>query len=496
LKRAMKKTILFFILALAWSAQAGAQRVLTLDSCRAMALRNNKEMSIARLKLQAATADRKAARTKYLPTVEGVGIYNYSSREISILNKDQKAAISGVGTSLGEAATPTLTTVITSLTQLGIITPTQAQSMQQIFAGMTTSLDALGQQLVNDFRTDTRNIWGGSILVKQPLYMGGKITAYNKITDVLEDVAEYNDNLNYQTTIYNTDQAYWLVVSLRHKQKLADGYRDLVSKLNDDVQKMIDQGVATRADGLTVSVKLNEAEMSKVQVDDGLSLAKMALCQQCGLPLSEDIVLADENSEDLAWVDESPQVSTEWALDNLPETKMLSAAYEISKQQVKLARADYLPNLALIGGYTLTNPNLFNGFEKRFGGMWHVGVMLKVPIWNWLEGVHKVNAAKYRSNIAQLEYENAREKLTLRISQDRFKVSEAQKKLDMARKNIERAEENLRSANLGFKEGVLSTSNVMEAQTAWLQAQSQKIDAEIDVKLTQVALRKSLGVLE
>ena len=62
--------------------------------------------------------------------------------------------------------------------------------------------------------------------------------------------------------------------------------------------------------------------------------------------------------------------------------------------------------------------------------------------------------------------------------------------------NIISAEENLRSANLGFKEGVMQATDVMEAQTAWLQAQSQKIDAEIDVKLSQINLRKALGILE
>ena len=65
--------------------------------------------------------------------------------------------------------------------------------------------------------------------------------------------------------------------------------------------------------------------------------------------------------------------------------------------------------------------------------------------------------------------------------------------LATAKKNIERAEENLRCANIGFKEGVMQTTDVMAAQTSWLQAQTQKIDAEIDVKLSETALKKALG---
>ena len=79
---------------------------------------------------------------------------------------------------------------------------------------------------------------------------------------------------------------------------------------------------------------------------------------------------------------------------------------------------------------------------------------------------------------------------------DSYKVNEAAKRLSMAEKNLEKADENLRYAKLGFMEGVIPTSNVLEAQTAWLSAQSDKIDAQIDVKLTEVYLRKSMGVLK
>ena len=95
-----------------------------------------------------------------------------------------------------------------------------------------------------------------------------------------------------------------------------------------------------------------------------------------------------------------------------------------------------------------------------------------------------------------MNLDDTREKIHLQITQSQFKVKEAQKKLNMAMKNIASADENLRCANLGFKEGVMEVADVMAAQTAWQKAQSQKIDAEIDVKLTQVGLNKALGILQ
>ena len=84
---------------------ADAQQLLSLDSCRAMALRNNKELSMARVKQDVAANLRKSARTKYLPHVSALGGYEWTSREISLLSDDQKETLSNLGTSLTSGVT-------------------------------------------------------------------------------------------------------------------------------------------------------------------------------------------------------------------------------------------------------------------------------------------------------------------------------------------------------------------------------------------------------
>ena len=175
---------------------------------------------------------------------------------------------------------------------------------------------------------------------------------------------------------------------------------------------------------------------------------------------------------------------------------MLENGVQLTRQLTNLLKAGNLPMVALTGGYVVTNPNVLNGFQRKFGGFWNVGVLVRVPIWNWGDVMYKVRASKGATTIANLELAEARELIELQVNQNTFRVNEANKKLTMAQSNIARADENLRTANLGYKEGVITLTTVMEAQTAWLQAQSQKIDAEVDVKLSQVDLQKSLGVLE
>ena len=466
------------------------QRVLTLDSCRAMALRNNKQMGVAKMKQEVSANLRKSARTKYLPHVSALGGYVWMSREISLLDNDKKEALSNLGTNAAASLSSSISSIASQLPAA-----TQAKIAQDM-AQFTGALNQTGQGLVNALRTDTKNMFAGAIMVTQPVFMGGAITAVNKIADINEEMAANSLEMKRQGTLYNIEQAYWQVVSLRHKQKLAESYVALVKKLKDDVQKMIDQGVAIKGDGLSVGVRVNEAEMALTQVTDGLELSKMLLCQLCGLPVDEKITLADEESENLSMTQNSPNSLSSLNYDNRPELKVLQNTVNLSEQTTNVLKAGNLPQVLVTGGYALSNPNTFNGFEKKFGGFFNLGVLVRVPIWNWGDVKHKVRASKGATAIANLELDEARELIELQVNQSNFKVKEAQKKLTMAQSNVANANENLRMANLAFKEGTASFTTVMEAQTAWNLAQSQKIDAEIGVKLSEVELQKALGILK
>lgn len=501
-----KFAISFWLLALG-SLPAGAQRLLTIDSCRAMALRNNKELSISKVKQDVAANLRRSARTKYLPHVSAVGSYLYTSEEVSILNSDQKNFLTHMGTNLVQSQglqesmgtiSETMTNIAPLLAQMGIpLEELQAMSaqMQQFPEDVKNKLNGVGERIVDAFRTDTRNIWAGSVMLTQPVFMGGSIVAMNRLADINERLARNSADAKEQATIYATDKAYWQVVSLRHKQRLAQAYLDLLKKLDDNVNKMIAEGVATRSDGLSVDVKVNEAEMMLTKVNDGLVLSRMLLCQTIGLPVNEQIVLPEEEAENVAVVAVTPQLDVKQALENRPELKQLENMADMSRQATNILKAGNLPMVALMGGYSVSNPNTLNGFEKKFGGFWNVGVLVRIPIWNWGDVMYKVRASKGATTILNLELEEAKEKIELQATQTAYQMEEANKRLTMAESSVKRADENLRTANLGFSEGVITPTTVMEAQTAWLQAKSQKIDAEIDVRLSQVNLKKVMGAL-
>lgn len=484
----MKKTLILAFL-LSSPILLKSQGILSLDSCRALAIANNKELLISNEKINAAHYQRKAAFTNYLPNFSATGAYMRNQKEFSLLSNDQKAALSGLGTSVSGPLQQAAGVI-------GQLHPELAPLLSSLGGAIEPTLNQVGSSLVDAFRTDTRNVYAGAITLTQPLYMGGKIRAYNKITKYAEELARQQHNTGMQEVILDTDQAYWQVISLVNKKKLAEGYLKLLEKLDSDVEKMIAEGVATKADGLSVKVKVNQAEMTLTKVEDGLNLARMLLCQLCGIDLNTPVVLEDEQIEDIPLMENASEINVETAFANRPELHSLELATKIYKQKVNVTRAEYLPSVALMGNYMATNPSVFNSFENKFKGMWNVGVMVQIPIWHWGEGVYKVKAAKAEARITQYQLEDAKEKIELQVNQSAFKVKEAAKKLVMAKKNLEKADENLRYATLGFEEGVIAPSNVLEAHTAWLSAQSEKIDAQIDVKLTEIYLQKSLGTLK
>ena len=457
----MKRTILLLTFVVTVSCMH-AQRMLTLEECRNLAIQNNKELQISGEKIKMADNEKKAAFTKYFPQLSANGAYMWNQKDINLL--DMGALSSSLSSSLG------------GLAQLPMI--------QHLMSG------------VNDMQhLDVQNIWVGNVSLVQPVLMGGKIVNYNQITKFAKQLAESMNNLQLQDLIYKTDETYWQVISLVNKKKLADAYVDLLRKMDSDVTAMIYEGVATEADGLSVKVKLNEAEMAQTKVENGLALTRMLLAQICGLSLEEDLSLADEKLDNFPVETTQASADLNEAFMNRNELRSLDLATKIYKRKERIALAEMLPNVALAANYFVTNPNVFNGFKNDFAGMFNVGVMVKVPLSGWWEGTYRRNSAKAETRIKTLEWQDAREKIELQVNQSVYKVNEAGKKLIASSRNMENAEENLRRANFGFEEGVIPALNLMEAQTAWVSARSSLIDAQIEVKLTEVYLSKALGKL-
>lgn len=477
----MKGLITACFLAGAGTLVCGAE-TLSLDSCRQMALSNNKAIRIAEENIRGAEYSRKAAKGAYFPGIDFSGGYMYNQRQIELLGEDAKLPTMSFDPATQSynynvVKTPDGTPVINP--ENGMPIPTQVAVIPK---------EAMSY--------DVHNVFAGAFTLTQPVFMGGQIRALNKIAEYSGEMAVNLRDKVRQDVVYTVDEAYWMVVSLGEKKKLAESFCQLVDSLRRNVGIMLDEGVATRSDVLTVDVKYNEAQIALTKVNNGLTLSKMNLAQICGMQIDGDFTLEDESLDNDGATAPAYTYTMEDVYANRSDLKAIRSGISILQHREKLTMGSMLPKVALVGAYTFSNPNVIHGFEKKFGGGFSVGATLTIPLWHWGVNYNRYRAAKSATAASRLALEEMEEKVSLQVSQAKFSFQEAYKTYDMTVTNLEKADENLRQAELAFKEGVMTADDVIGAQTAWLKANSEKIDAEIGIRLCEVYLSKVLGQMK
>ena len=487
----MKKTLLVTLLGLA-ALTASAQQTLTLEDCRQMAVQQSKDLEQARGQIEMASYDRKIALANYFPNVSATGAYLYNSRDIALISDGQSALLQNAGTlvqgQLDAMGSPMWQTVLQMLQGV------DPSSLAGLVPNIAEPVNAIGTDIDKALHPDLHNIWVGAVTVKQPVFVGGKIIYSNQMAALAQDLAQSKYEMKYADVVMDVDQAYWQIISIANKKKLAESYLALLQEMQTDVEKSISAGVATESDALQVKVKANEAQMLLTKADNGLTLSKMLLCKRIGLPLDSEIILADETIE----VIPEPECPADKSLEDIyadrPETRSLQLAQQIYEKKAKVVRADLMPQVALTANYLISNPNAFNGIQNTWnGGTVVAGVMVNVPIFHGLENVNRYKKAKAEAGLYRTQYEDARELIGLQVAQQRKVFVEAREKVEMTLSNLESAEENLRKANLAYEAGVLPTNTVLGAQTAWLSAHSEYIDAGIEYQMAAASLNKAQG---
>lgn len=477
---------------------AGAQQVLTLDECRQMAVENNNSLKTAQQKIKVAGYDRNIALANYFPKITATGTYMYTSRDWKLIDDDKAAEIQNAGTTLQNDVTDKMMQI---MSDKDVMTKYMTDAaFKKLIDGLQTTdiatpINAIGQHITDALTLDMHNLCGAVVSVQQPVFMGGKIVASNQMAKYAEELAQSQYDAEHAQVLADIEQAYWQIVSIAAKKNLAENYADLLRQMGKDVDALVAEGFATPSDALTIKVKMNEAEMLYTKATNGLALAKMLLCKECGLPLDSEITLADETLDAIPVPQMSPVISDEEVYAARPEIRSLDLAKKIYDKKVAVVRADGLPTVAVMANYAVTNPNVFNGFQNKFGGFFSAGVLVNVPIFHGTEAIQKTKKAKAEAALTQYRLDDAKEMISLQVAQLRQQEGEALEKLTMAESNLENAEENLRVATAGWNEGMIASNVVLQAQTAWLQAHSEYIETGVELQMCSVNLAKAEGRL-
>jgi len=437
---------------------AGAQ-TLTIDSCRTLALQNNKDKQIAALTTQQALYTKKSTHAMFFPdfSLRGLGLYD-----------------TGEGTHTLDFSTLT------------------APLIQQIATMASAYGLTLPQLTLPTYDIDYKTGWmySASLLMKQPIYMGGKIRAAYAMSKTAVEMSRENERLTDTQVIQNVDEAYAQVVKAEELTLVASRYKELLSELEKNVESAVKHGMKMPNDQAKVKVRMNDAELQLRRAQNGVRLAKMNLCHLIGRPLLSEVEVSRQY----------PEVSDAELLQQAdismrPEVAILNHQAELASNQVKIVKSEMLPQVALLAKYGYTNGLEVNSRKLLDGWNFTGGVTVSIPLYHFGEHVNKLKAAKAKHQQAELDRENKTELMQLELAQAANKLDEARLEVNMAQSSLEQAEENMKLSRQQYDAGFETLSDYLESQLMWQQASESQVDAHFRLYLSSVAYLKAAGSL-
>lgn len=487
----INKAIFFLMLSVLGTGGWVVAQDLSLEECRQLALKNNKKIKMATEHEKSLEALKQSARTQFLPNFSFNGGYMRMNKKISLLNQDLFLPV--VPSEVYQNGFEVLLNDPALLTQYVETT--------DVFGTTLPLYDDNGNLLFKEYAyipsdqlaLDLKNVFLLNVGMVQPIYTGGKIKAVYDLAKTGEELFSAKKNLTESEVLLKTDEFYWKIISLQEKVRLAKDYREMIDSLLTDITNIYNEGIITQNKLLKVKVKLNEAELNLLKAKNGLKLARMVLNQSMGMPLDTTVRLKD--SMIMRYNMASTDDYLNLALQDRPEIEILNKSIDMVKTGEKLMKSRFMPNIGLTANYMWMNPNPYNAFEEEFGSDWNIGVVVNVPIFHWGDKKHTLNAAQHERKAAEYKLEETKELIELQVNQSVYKYNESFQKVEITRVSLDQAQVNLNITRDNYQEGMVNTSDLMEAQTLWQEAYTEYIEAMTEHKLAESELKSISGQL-
>lgn len=427
-----------------------AQRVLTLEESVRLAKENNGRAESARQQFLASRYEQRSTRALFLPSFSLAGGALYSTSEGTYSSGGGNLPV------LGADGVPT---------------------------GQTAYFPGVGLNCSLDW------IYGGGVRVEQPVYMGGKIRAAYRMSEIGGALARENRRLTEAEIIVETSRAYAEAVRAKGMVDVAAAYHDLLTELLRTVRRACDHGLQSRNEALKVEVRLHDSELNLRRAENGYRLAKMNLCYCTGLSLADSV----EVTETLPQTDERFQPDA--GIYDRPEYILLERQTDLARQKVAAARGDLLPQIGLSGQYGYMNGLELNGHRLLDGWNVRVGVQVSIPIFHFGHRQSQVRAAQARYAQDQAERDDAGERMALEKAQAGNNLDESYLERRLADASVVSAGENLRTSRLQYEKGSETLADYLESQVLWRQALQTQVDARVNCYLRWLEYRRATGTV-
>lgn len=416
----------------------------SIDSCKKLAIENNHQLHNSSLQIQAAQQTKNAALTKYFPSISATGVAFTSNKPIIDIDAEDL-----------------LSNIHSTNAQMNDI-------WQTLYMNYGNYLSDFNFQMIDD------GMMVGAVAI-QPIFAGGQIVNGNRLAKLGIEAANYQLAVNKNEVLLKTEQSYWLVISLQEKLKTIQTVQAMLDTVYQFASSANAAGVMIKNDVLKVKLKQNEFQSNRLKVENGIQLAKMALCHQIGIPFDKNIALTDTLTEIVSPYNYQQDLTS--SVNNRTESKLLQLSVNAEELKKKMIIGKALPQIGIGTTYSLNN--ILGDFNNNWMGF----ATVSIPVTSWWETAHNIKKQEINKQIAENTRAEYNSLMLLQMQQVWNELEEAFLQTTLAQESIAEAEENLKLINQFYHAGTATISDVLEAQALLQNSYDQHIDYYIQYKI-------------
>lgn len=471
---------------------AGDTLYLSVSDCYYYADRNNFKIQISREQFFLSERTQRSARTLHFGNISISGRYQYTNNPFQLLDESLFMpvvpfwAIDRETMDLSDAVmeNPLYHGIVTNPTTGEPFTDSDGNPIFFLYSYLP------GDHL--EFGHTHNFLFGPGII--QPVYFGGRIRSINKIADAGLEIARSRKNIETSEAYYEIQKTYWTIVDLQEKEKLAEKYLNFLKNLITDLENIYEEGIITYHEVLAAKIKHNEVKLNHVKIRNGLDLSRSFLRHLTGIDAGTHIVLTDK-ADNIPLLPD-PFHAKESAINNREEVNILDQGREIALANYNMARARFFPNISFSANYLFINPNPYAGLRKEFGHDYTLGINVHIPVFSWGEKVHAKKSAELLIKISEMKRQEAVSLIELEVQQMWFEYKEALEVYDLKKSALQLADKNKDLYLDKFDQGMITSSELLEAAALRHQAYSDLIEAKTKLKIIETDYKRKTGLLK
>jgi outer membrane protein TolC len=330
-------------------------------------------------------------------------------------------------------------------------------------------------------------------MIQQPLFTGFRVRSNANIADYQSKATNEDYKKDKSELIYNIRFAYWSLFKAIEFKKVIDENVQQVKAHVRDVQNFLEQGVVTKNEVLKVEVQLSNVEILQIDAKNNVALAMLGINSLIGLSLETKIEITSDIQTKLNEYTDLDFMVQE-ALKLRYEVKGMEFRVKAGESGVDLAKSGWFPQIYLFGNYNYARPNqrVIPALDK-FKDTWDMGVTATLDIWNWGRTVYQTAQAQAQLAQAKDGLEQMKDGITFEVTQSYYNFKQSQEKLTVAEKGVTQAEENFRITSDKFKSGMVSSTDLLDAELSLLQIKFNYIQAQVDCEIADARFKRAIG---